>query len=762
MFLFRHLRHLRRQNRLYTLLNLAGMALGLTGTLLIGLWLQDEWTFDRYHKDYGNISQVLVTRTVNGVKTTDGALPIPLATELKTRFEKVALTFPPFVHTVAFKDKRLTATGVWTQRDLPEMLTLKMSQGRRDALNDPSSVLIAQSTAKALFGAERPLGRTIRIDNMTDVQVAGVFEDLPRNTTFHDITIFLPWDRCVATIPGMKEAQTEWGTEYFQIYVEGDKPIGNLLQPHVKTGVETLSLYPMSRWRLYEPTGDAGRITEVRLFALIGVFVLLLACINYMNLNTARSGKRAKEAGIRKTIGARRRTIAGQFLQEAALVSLLAGMLAIGLTTLCLPYFNLLTGKDMTLTWEMACALITTATLAGLISGSYPAFYFSSVNPIKAIKAQSARIRQTLVVIQFTITIALALGTVVVYRQVRYAQRRPVGYARGGLIRVTMNTADMYGLSYNALRSGLLATGAVTDMAESSIPSTTAPTLDNDFSWEGKPPGYIPRMGVIGVTFDYGRTMQWQIREGRGFDRSFPSDTGGVVINEAAQRLMGFRVTTGKIIYIGGIPRVVLGVVRDMVMGSPYAPVQPTIFSLWKEGLNAMVVRLNPAMPLAAAIDRAARVFRKFNPEAPFDYHFTDEEYAQKFEDEQHAQRIATWFTGFALCISCLGLFGMASFTAEQRTKEIAIRKVLGATVASLWALLSLGFARLVVIASAIALPINAWVMHRWLQHYAYKTTMPWWLFVLVPAATLSIALATVGYQSLKAAVANPVKALKS
>ncbi|HTJ13717.1 MAG TPA: FtsX-like permease family protein [Dinghuibacter sp.] len=444
------------------------------------------------------------------------------------------------------------------------------------------------------------------------------------------------------------------------------------------------------------------------------------------------------------------------------LVSFLAGMLAIGLTALCLPYFNLLTGKDMALTWEMAGALITTAVLAGLISGSYPALYFSNVSPIQAFKAQSARVRQTLVVIQFTITIALALGTVVVYRQVRYAQRRPVGYTRGGLIRVTMNTADMYGLSYNALRSGLLATGAVTDMAESSIPSTTAPTLDNDFSWEGKPPGYIPQMGVVGVTFDYGRTMQWQIREGRGFDRSFPSDTGGVVINEAAQRLMGFRVPTGKIIYIGGTPRVVLGVVRDMVMGSPYAPVQPTIFSLWKEGLNAMVVRLNPAMPLAAAIDRAARVFRKFNPEAPFDYHFVDDEYAQKFMDEERSSRLVALFAGFALFISCMGLFGLASFMTEQRTREIAVRRVLGADVRHLWALLAGGFARLVVIACTIAIPLSYWVMRHWLRQYAYKAPLAWWVFILIPAATLLLAVATVSYQTLKAALTKPSAGLKA
>lgn len=753
------LKLLLRQNRLYTTLNLLGLALGLTGALLIALWVWDEWTFDRYHRDYDMISQVMVTRTVNGVSSTDGALPIPLAAELKTRFKKVALTFPPFVHTLAYGDKRLTATGVWTQPDLPEMLTLKMRRGRRDALQDPSSVLINQSTAKALFGGKDPINQTIRIDNMTDVRIAGVFEDLPLNSTFQDITLFLPWDRCVAVIPGMKDAQTDWGTEYFQIYVEGNSPVSALLQPHVKTGREDLRLYPMKEWRLYNPDASDGRVTAVRLFALIGVFVLLLACINYMNLSTAQSRRRAREVGIRKTIGARRWSIAWQFIKEGLLVSLLAGLCAIGLVGLCLPYFNLITGKEMTLTWSTTGAIVVMASIAGIVSGAYPALYLSAASPIKAFKSRGTHARQVLVVAQFTITIILALGTIVVYRQLRYARQRPVGYTRLGLIRVTMNTSDIYGVSYNSLRTELLATGAVTDMAESSIPSTTAPALDNDFNWDGKPPGFIPQMGLVGVTLDYGRTLKWEIKKGRGFDRNFPSDTGGVVINESAQRLTGLK--TGGILRIGGVERVVLGVVRDMVMGSPYAPVQPTVFSLWKDGLNAMVVRLNPALPTSEALQRVAPVFRKFNPEAPFDYHFIDDEYAQKFEDETRAGNLAACFAGFALLISCMGLFGLASFMAEQRTREIAVRKVLGARVAGIWSLLTIGFARLVAIACTTAIPLAVWLTRMWLRHYAYRAPFAWWLFVLVPAAALFLAVATVSYQSLRAALASPTVSLK-
>ena len=781
-FLRAALRHLTR-HKTYSLLNIVGLALGMAGALLISLWVWDEVSFDRYHANYDRIAQVMVTRTNNGEKATDGALSPPLADELRANndLEGVALVFPPFVHTVAFGEKRLSGTGVWTQPDLPEMLTLKMLEGSRGALKDPSSVLLDQSMARALFGDKDPMNRIIRVDNMTEVKVAGIFEDLPKNTTFHGISLLLPWDRCIGLLPGMKDAQTSWETDYFQIYVEtrkGVDPAGlsarikMLLQPHVRVGEKELLLQPMRCWHLYSEFGNGqvvgGRIGTVRLFGIIGIFVLLLACINFMNLSTARSEKRAREVGIRKVVGSLRAQLIAQFLGESVLVAFLALVLALAVAWLSLPYFNGLTDKAMVLPWGSAFfwGLVAAFTLStGLISGSYPAFYLSAFQPIRVLKrrAKSAGLpRKVLVVTQFTVSIALVLGTVVVYRQVLHAKDRPVGYTRAGLLRVTMNTSDIYGAPYNALRNELIGTGGVADMAESSIPSTTAPTLVSDFGWEGKAPGFVPQMGLVGVTHDYGHTLGWQVLEGRDFFRDYPGDSSGVLLNEAAVKLMGLKQPVGKIIQVGGQYRTVLGVVRDMVMGSPYEPIKATVFCLGYSWIDDMIVRIQPGLSVREALTRMAPVFRKFNPEAPFEFHFTDQEYAMKFSDEERTGHIATVFAAFAVFISCLGLFGLSSFMAEQRTKELGVRKVLGASTFRLWLLLSKDFTLLVALACILSVPLSAYALQLWLLRYPYRASLSWWLFALICVGALLMTLLTISYQALKAALVNPSGSLRA
>jgi ABC-type antimicrobial peptide transport system permease subunit len=773
-------RHLTR-HKAYTILNITGLAVGMAGALLIGLWIWDEVSFDRYHENYDRIAQVMVTRTNNGVKATDGNLSVPLAEALREEGDitRVAVVFPPFVHTVAVGEKRLSGTGVWAQPELPEMLTIKMLEGRRDALKDPSTVLLDRSMARALFGDRDPMNQTIRVDNMTEVRVGGVFEDLPRNTTFHGVSLLLPWDRCVHLLPGMQDAQTSWDTWFFQIYVE-TKPgadlerlnarIEKIIQPHIQAGKPTLLLQPMKRWRLYSTFENGrsvgGRIGTVRLFLLVGVFVLLLACINFMNLSTARSEKRAREVGIRKVVGGLRIQLVAQFLGESVLVAMLGLVLAVVIARLGLPWFNGLTDKDMALPWGSpgGWALVVGATwVTGLAAGSYPALYLSGFEPIRVLKRRKTGLpRKVLVVIQFTVSVALILGTLAVYRQVRFAKDRPVGYTRAGLLRVTMNTSDIYGASYNALRTALIASGAVADMAESSIPSTTAPALQSDISWEGKAPGYVPQVGVVGVTHDYGHTLGWQVLDGRDFSRDFPADTNGIVLNESAVRLMGLKSPIGKVIRVQGKQMTILGVVGNMVMGSPYEPVQATIFCLGYSWINDMVARVRPDLSLKEALARMTPVFAKFNPAAPFEFHFTDEEYAQKFADEERTAHIATVFALFAVFISCLGLFGLASFMAEQRTRELGVRKVLGASVFRLWLLLSGDFALLVALACVIAVPLSAYGLHRWLLRYAYHATLSWWVFAVPCGSALLLTLLTVSYQSLRAALVNPAQSLKA
>ncbi len=781
------LRHLLK-NKSYTAINIVGLATGMAVTLLIGLWIRDEVTFNYWHERHNRLAQVMDVQEISGESTTGDAVAIPLAEELRNNyagdFKRVAIVYPNFTHTIAVGDKKLSQSGVWASPDFPEMLTLKMTHGKRDALKDPTAVIINQSLATALFGSADPMGKAIRMDNRTDLQVGGVYEDLPQSTTFYGTQLFLPWDRAVSTIPWLKEEVSKWDTHYWKLFVElnegidvekASAKISGVVQQHVQAGKETLLLHPMNKWHLYNEFKNGqvsgGRIRLVWLFGAIGGLVLLLACINFMNLSTARSAKRAKETGIRKAIGATRMQLIRQFLSESLLLSFLSFALAVGLVWWLLPLFNRITEKEIVIPFGAPGLWITGmgfTLLTGLLAGSYPAFYLSSFRPVKILKGGfttgrfSLLPRNALMVVQFSVSIALIIGTAVVYQQIRYAKNRPVGYTREGLINLTMNTPEMFGAPYNELRAALLESGAVADMAKASHPTTENPGNSDDLSWEGKVPGVAAAIGFVTVSHDYGNTIGWQIKEGRDFSRSFPTDTGALILNEAAVKLTGLKHPIGKIIQAGGEPHMIVGVVKDMVMASPYTPVQPVIFSLQYGVYNALTVRVNPAMPLRTALAGIAGVFKKFNPEGPFDFTFTDELYAKKFSDEERIARLTTVFAVLAVFISCLGILGLAAFMAEQRTKEIGIRKVMGATVSGILLLLSKDFVKLVVIALLVATPLTWYFMQMWLNHYAYHTPVSIWLFIATGAGTILITLLTVGYQSAKAALMNPVKSLRT
>lgn len=776
------------KNKGYAIINILGLATGMAVTLLIGLWIWDECSFNHWHTRHDRLAQVMDVQTVHGTTTTGDAIAIPLADELRHNyaadFKRVAIVYPPFRHTIAVGDNKISQSGVWAGPDLPEMLTLKMIHGRRDALKDPTAVLINQSMALSLFGDADPMGKPVRMDNRTDLQVGGVYEDLPQNTAFYGTQLFLPWDRAVSTIPWLKDEVSKWDSHYWQLYVElndgvdmktASAKINGVMQRYVKGGQETLFLHPMNQWHLYNEFENGqvsgGRIRLVWLFGTIGGLVLLLACINFMNLSTARSSKRSKETGIRKAIGATREQLIWQFLAESLLLSFLAFFVAIGLVWLLLPLFNQVTEKTIRIPFQQPMLwfiLIGFTVLTGLIAGSYPAFYLSSFRPVKILKGGftagrfSLIPRNALMVLQFSVSIALIIGTVIVYQQISYAKNRPVGYSREGLITMTMNTPEMFGAPYNELRAALLESGAVADMAKSSRSTTEDPNGSTDISWEGKVPGMEVPIGVVSVSHDYGHTIGWQVKEGRDFSRNYPTDTGTLMLNETAVKVMGLSHPVGQLIKLGGEPHMVTGVVKDMVMASPYTPVLPVIFPLQYDVYNALIVRINPTMPLEAALPKIAAVFKRFNPEGPFDYTFADEVYAKKFSDEVRIARLTTVFAVLAIFISCLGILGLASFMAEQRTKEIGVRKVMGATVAQILLLLSKDFVKLVLLALLLATPLTWYFMSGWLQHYAYHTTVSVWLFIATGVGTILVTLLTVGYQSARAAFMNPVKSLRT
>ena len=771
------------KNKTSSLINISGLAVGMMVAMLIGLWIWDELSYDKYHQNYDRIGQLMTTQTSNGETGTFGSTVVPLSNELRRKypadFKRIALTWEG-THILAIGAKKLSLNGMWAEPDLPAILSLVIVQGNYDTFNDPASILLSASVAKALYGDANPINQTLKVDNKTNLKVAGVYEDLPHNTTFSQTMFMMPWKDPANWWNTQTTAWANHGCHLFvQLNPKADfakvsAKIRNITKPHFKMNDETMQVFPMAKWHLYSEFQNGvsvgGRIKFTWLFGIIGAFVLLLACINFMNLSTARSEKRAREVGIRKAIGSLRGQLIRQFLSESMLVVFLAFALTIILMVLAVPYFNKIAGKTVNIPWDSPLFWLTALTftfLTGIISGSYPAFYLSGFKPIKVLKGTfkagrlAALPRKALVVVQFTVSIVLIIGTIVVYRQIQFAKNLPVGYNRSGLITINMNTPDIHG-HYDALRNDLIKTGAVSDMAESNSSTTQIWSNNGGFDWMGKTPGFDPTFGTIAVTQDFGNTIGWKIIEGRDFSRNFPSDTGAFILNESAVKLSGIKNPVGKIMRWDGKNHVITGVVKDMIMESPYKQTIATIFHMDPEWVNLITVRINPKAAVHDALSKIAPVFQKYNPGSPFDFKFIDDEYARKFSDEQRIGDIATVFAGLAIFISCLGLFGMASFMAEQRVKEIGVRKVLGATVFNLWQLLSKDFIALVIIAMLIATPFSYYFMHKWLLGYQFRTQITWWIFAVAAVGAMIITLLTVSYQSIKAALANPVKSLKS
>ncbi|WP_183567611.1 ABC transporter permease [Mucilaginibacter sp. SP1R1] len=771
------------KNKTHSAINIVGLSVGMAIAMLIGLWIWDELSFDKYHQSYERVGQVMVTQTANGETGTYPSIVVPLSNELRTKyagdFKLTALTWES-AHILAVGDKKISQNGMWAESDLPAILSLVMVKGNYTGFNDPSSMVISQSVARALFGNADPVNKVVLIDNKTNMKVAGVYQDLPHNTTFYAIKFMMPWNNPANWWKTQSAAWDNHGAHLFVLmnaHADFDKvsaKIKGITRPHFKMLDESLLVHPMSKWHLYSEFKNGasvgGRIQFVWLFGTIGLFVLLLACINFMNLSTAKSEKRAREVGIRKAIGSVRKQLIGQFLSESLLVVMLSLLITILLVVLTIPYFNHIADKEVALPWSNPLFWLLTLSFTlftGLVSGSYPAFYLSGFNPVKVLKGTfrvgrfASVPRKVLVVLQFTVSIILIIGTVVVLRQIRFAKNRPVGYSRAGLITLEMNTPEIYG-HYEALRNDLIQTGAVENMAESNSTTTQVWSNNSGFNWNGKPADFDPTFGTIAVTYDFGKTVGWKIVAGRDFSRSFPTDTGAFILNETALKMSGIKNPIGKIMHWSGKDHVITGIVKDMVMESPYNKTVGTVFLMNPGWVNFMTVRIKPTMPIHDALSKIEPVFKKYNPGSPFEYKFNDDEYARKFSDEERIGNLASVFAVLAIFISCLGLFGLASFVAEQRTKEIGVRKVLGASVANLWRLLSTEFVMLVAISLLVSVPLAYYFMERWLQAYQYRAVISWWIFVFAGAGAITITLITVSFQAIKAALANPVKSLRS
>ena len=772
------------KNRSSSFINIAGLAVGIMVAILICLWIWDELSYNHYHRNHKRLAVAMSVETINGATTAEPFASVALAAALRKsfsyQFKHIALVRQT-TQQLHKGDQAIENAGLWAEPAFPVMFTLKMLKGNTDAFKDPSSILISQSTAKALFAGQEPINQTVELSNKTVMKVGGVYEDIPDNSSFGRTGFLLAWAN--KDNPGMQNPD-DWIDHHYELYAELNDGSGfaqttdkikNISKPFIKGGWEEIMLHPMDRWLLYDKFENgkmvAGRVQFVWLFGIICAFVLLLACINYMNLSTAQSEKRAREIGIRKVLGSGKGQLIAQFLGESLLVSFAALILAVLMAWLSLPYFNTLAGKQMSIPFfEPGFWLLATGfcIFTGLVAGSYPALYLSGFQPSKVLKGvfsaggKGSLARRVLVVVQFTVSVTLIIGTLVVFNQVQHAKNRPVGYNRNGLITVNINTPEIKE-HFSALQHDLIAMGAVQSVAESSSPSTEVQNSMMGYDWEGRDPNSVPIIGTLFISQEFGKTIGWNIIDGRDFSKDFPADSGAFILNEAAVRFTGLKNPVGKTIRWHGKDNPIVGVVKDMVMESPYMPVDPVFFTLSSNPrIHVITIRINPNIPIHDAIDKISAVFKKYNHAVPLDYQFTDDNYNRKFLGEEQIGRIATGFAIFAIFISCLGLFGLASFVAAQRTKEIGVRKILGASVWSIWRMLSKEFVVLIAIALFIAVPTASFFMSRWLQNYAYRVSLSWWIFAITGGGAVLVTLLTISYHAVKAALANPVQSLRS
>lgn len=784
------IRNLRR-NKIYSLLNITGLSVGMAVAIVIGLWIWDELSFDKYHRNYDRIAMVKQNLSNNGETTTQSAVPYPLAAELRNKygsnFKYVVLCTGPGERILSAGEKKLMQKSVYMEPDGPELFTLKMIKGSRAGLKELPSIMLSQTAAKAYFGDEDPINKPMKIDNRIDVQVTGVYEDLPQNSMLADMQFIAPWQLFFANTEWIRTSAEPWRPNAFNVFAQLADNVAidaasvkiknsrfNNISKELQKKKPEIFLLPMNKWHLYADFKNGvnvgGAIKYVWMFGIIGIFVLLLACINFMNLSTARSEKRAKEVGIRKAIGSLRAQLIYQFFIESMAMVFLSFIIAILLALLILPFFNSISEKTMHIPWGNPIFWLISlgfTLFTGIIAGSYPALYLSSFQPVKILKGTfkagrfAALPRRVLVVAQFSISVTMIIGTLIVFRQVQFSKNRPLGFTNNGIVTLPMNTSEIHD-HFETVKTELEKTGAVTAVAESASPLTGVWSSTSGISWQGKDPNLSVDFLTERISLDYPKLIGWKIAAGRNFSKDFPTDTGAVILNEAAVKFMGLKNPVGENISWFGETITVIGVSKDMVMQSPYEPVRPTVFVLSNDYQSFVSLKLNPLQSAHQSLAAIEKLFTKFNPSQPFTYTFADESYAKKFGAEERIGKLAGFFAILAIFISCLGLFGMASFIAEQRVKEIGVRKVLGASVFNVWQLLSKDFILLVCISLLIAIPTAYYLMYNWLQNYTYRTALSWWIFVIAAVAALLITLLTVSFQAIKAAIANPVKSLRT
>lgn len=782
------------KSKMFSFINVLGLSIGMAAATVIGLWLHSELSVNTNFRNYDKIAWVAKNETFNNQVFTNYNEPMQLAPELRTRY---GANFRHVVMNSGTGDRKLTHNNVnvvvpgnFMEPGIIDMLDLKLLQGTKSGLDNMNSILLSASAAHSIFADEPALGKQLKLNDKLDVVVTGVYEDLPDNCEFKNVRCLLPWQLLVVSED--LEKRIGWGNNWFTILVQLEDGIDmQAASDDIKyakrdaagadeaAGKPENFLHPMSKWRLYSEFENGvqvgGLIRYVWMFGIIGAFVLMLACINFMNLSTARAERRAKEVGVRKAIGSKRIELVKQFYIESVMIVGIAFLLSILLAQIILPKFNLVAGKQLNIMWTNPWFWMITigfVIVIGLVSGSYPALYLSSFTPAKVLKGVKAgsraslRPRQVMVVVQFAISITLIIGTFVVLRQIEYAQTRPVGYNYEGIITSPMKSGNIRE-HFDSFSNELKASGAVQFVSMTDVLITNTGTTNSGFFWKGKPDDMQEEFATFRVTEEFGDVAGWEIVAGRNFSVS-QGDTTSFIINETAAKYMGLASPIGEYVRWGKNAQngtyQVIGVVKDMITQSPYNPVKPMIYMIVPKSrfMSQIIMRVNPEISQSEAVISIEKVFNKYDPGNEFSYQFAEDEYQAKFSNERRVADLSAGLAILAVVICCLGLYGLASFISEQRTKEIGIRKVLGASTGALWRIMSLDFMILVVIAGVIAITPSWFIAQDWLDQYNYRAPLSWTIFALAVAGAMVIALATVSYHAIRSALANPVKALRS
>ncbi len=772
------------KNRAYSFLNIAGLAIGIACASLIFLWVQDEVTYNHNFSKRDKLYTIYENQTYEGKVSTFHATPGPMAKAIKAEIPGIKNTARLSGNgdqLFALGDKIITEKGTYADPEIFPMLGLPFTRGEAaNAFLQLHSVVINETMAKKFFGDADPLGKTLKVNNQQDFIVTGVFKDLPKNSTFQ-----FQWLSPMANVDHKQPWMNMWGANWARAYVELD-PSANLASINQKLSHYIASktnnknttvcfLFSMNDWNLHDNfvngKMDGGKIQYVKLFSLIAWIILLIACINFMNLATARSEQRAKEVGVRKVMGAGKGKLVGQFIGEAVIMSFVAVLVALGLIYLVMPAFNNLVQKELAVNIfdpSHLAYLILIGSVTGLLAGSYPAFYLSSFNPIAVLKnikikssSGSGFIRQSLVVIQFSVSIILIIGTVIIYQQIQHVKNRELGYNKNNLIYINLQgkQADNFTSVYHDLKqTGVVADAALSDNKVLEIGSNT-----DNYSWDGKDASKNPLISWQNVSAQFVPTMGMKLTAGRNFYTNAALDSNNVIINETFAKQMGKEGHVGGIIRDGGKKAFqIIGILKDYLYNDMYSSASPLLLYNHPAGTNVLTIRFNEGVNLQDALIKAGGVIKVDNPGYAFENQFIDDDFNQLFQTETLTGNLAGVFASLAIFISCLGLFGLAAYTAERRIKEIGIRKVLGASVSGLAGLLSKDFLRLVGLSCIIAFPIAWWAINNWLQSYQYRISINWWVFVVAGVLAMVIALATVSFQAIKAALTNPVKSLRS